>query len=165
MERETTMRYWLNIHDPTPISKNPDKYHANLWLQEKHQATVRHLIKMGEKAVIYETAGPQQREIIRGQSRATVMLCQGRKGIILAVKITKDFQEDRHLWDGIPFLGYFGGKKIKTRRNIIPLGELRGAWIQAGLPAFNPYINGGLRELSIQEWRIVSSLLGCEEDC
>ena len=157
------MKYWLNIHDPAPVNEDPAQYHVNLWLQRKHLNTVRHSIKKGDIAVIYETEGPQQREVVDNQGTRTVELRLGRKGIVSVIKLTGDFQEDCHLWDGIPFIGYFKGIQVNVRRNFISLNELREAWIQAGLARFNPRINGGLRELKAEEWQIVSTLMGCTD--
>lgn len=156
------MKCWLNIHDPAPISEDPNTYHAKLWLQNKHRNTALIEVQRGDIGVIYETEGPRRRivEDVNRQNRRIVNLRPGSKGIFFVIKIKADFQWREHLWDGIHFIGYFGGEKVNTKRNLIPLKELRETWGRAGLPSFNPYINGGLRKLKPEEWQIISDLIG-----
>lgn len=142
------MRYWLNVHHPVEMKRDRNAWNQ-VYLKEMHRNTVLPYMSPGDIAVIYEVDWDERKTTKEGYE-----LQQGRKGIVAILRLT-NCVDDPHDFDGDHYVWRFDAETIWS--GFIPLEEIKQAWI--GRPKqFNPRINGGLRELKIDEWQIIASL-------
>lgn len=163
------MKCWINIHWPPPEGEQPDLYDKSVYLQDKHRHKINEF-NTGDLVFIYETAYPPK-EVQSSDREGTrkVRLRQPRKdeegnkgGIVSLIKIDNSSfhaEGSRDKADGrdICYIGYFTGDKANCRRNFVPLRKVKEAWKK-----FNPLINGGLRELKLDECELLKGLVEFE---
>lgn len=142
------MRYWLNIHHPVQVER-PRHDWNQIYLKEMHRNTALPRMSPEDIGVIYEKDWKEGQRTKEGYA-----LQQGRRGIVAILRLSK-LVNDHHDFDGSQYEWRFDAETIWG--GFIPLEEIRRAWRNQPRQ-FNPRINGGLRELNIDEWQIIASL-------
>lgn len=161
------MNCWLNIHYPPPETESQPCY---VYLQRKNEHFISEF-NIGDTAFIYQTlTSPPKVKITDKKGSRWLKLTKGKGGIIAVVKITNNFvkhEENSYYPVGnrrqVDYIGYFNTSKVEAGREFVPLKEIKEAYLGAGLPCFNPCINGGLRKLKPDECRIMKRLVGFDE--
>jgi len=117
----------------------------------------------GDLAFIYETKTSPGKVIVTDErgTRVVILEEEGRGGIIALVKISSDFIRDPHTWNDIPFIGHFETQVVK--RKFVSRQEINRARLKKGLRAFNPRVNGGLRKVKADEFKIMKKLVGLNQ--
>lgn len=157
------MRYWLNSHHPVEKGRSRDAWNG-VYLKEQHTNTLMKRIKPGDVAVIYEIDW-KEGDAVRVDNQ-DIQLRKGRKGITAIVEVVGSFVGEKYEFDGDAYIGHFDTKTIKgsiSDNPLVPLQQLKEAWLAEFGKEFNPRINGGLRELSPEEWQVISRLVGFHE--
>jgi hypothetical protein len=152
------MNYWLNVHNPRIPDKPLDEQ-----LQINIQEKCRQTIPVGDWVFIYET-GALSGELVDSEENGRfkkVKVGNGIKGIIALVETTSSMIEKDSSWNGTPYKGYYETSKIPTRKNELPIIEIKKAYKMNGISkTFNPRTANGLMKLKSYEAIVLLSLIG-----
>ncbi|TET17820.1 MAG: hypothetical protein E3J75_01480 [Dehalococcoidia bacterium] len=149
------MNYWLNVHHP-PIKNQSQSCH--IYLQRKNEHW-KDEFKKGDLAFIYETKTSPGRVKVKNArgTREVTLKEEGAGAIIALVKVASDFISYPYEWNNIPFIGHFETQIIKKK--LVRRQEINRARSKKGFRAFNPRINGGLRNYPPEEFKAMVKIL------